>query len=370
MSRIPFIHAQFPDSSESEKQLMFRLEKHLRKLRAAKPIPQDPEDDNFPESLKPYVQADTKDAGQVITYADNRRIERRAQRLYKARLAASGLGHLKKEDRQRLEALRNGVSLVTIPSEHRADELAAELHSEMPWMSPATELIWHAMRASVREGWPGLRLPSMLLDGPPGIGKSHFARRLGSLLSLPTTIVEATSESASFGLVGGQKGWSEAHPGRVLDTVLHSLVGNPIIIVDEIEKAGDVTSHRGQAFRLVDALLPLLEPMTARKWTCPYFQVGFDMGWIGWILTSNDYSRLPEPLLSRCPPIRLRDLTIPELAGFLRRQGASRNLSEDAVEAMIDVLKHPGLRDQRPSLRVAARMLARAADLERMPMLH
>ena len=368
MSKIPFIHAKFPDS-ESEKGLTIRLEKHLRKLRAAKPQ-QDPEDDNFPESLKPYVQADTKDAGQVITYADNRRIERRAQRLHKARLAASGLGHLKKEDLQRLEALRNGVSLISLPSEHRADELAAELHSEMPWLAPATEIVWHAMRASVREGWPGLRLPPMLLDGPPGIGKSHYARRLGALLALPTTSIEATSESASFGLVGGQKGWSEAQPGRVLETILHSLIGNPLIVVDEIEKAGNVTSHKGHAFRLVDALLPLLEPMTAKKWTCPYYQVSFDMSHIGWILTSNDYSRLPEPLLSRCPPIRLRDLTHAELSGFIRRQGASRNLSGDAIEAMIDALRHPGLRDQRPSLRVASRMLARAESLERMPMLH
>lgn len=369
MSKIPFIHASFPES-ESEKGLVIRLEKHLIKLRKAGKQKQDPEDENFPESLKPYVQSDTKDVSKGITYADNRRIERRAAKLHKARLAASGLGHLKKEDRERLEVLRNGVSLVSIPSEHRADELAAELHSEMPWMSAATEIVWHAMRASVREGWPGLRLPPMLLDGPPGIGKSHFARRLGSLLSLPTTIIEATSESASFGLVGGQKGWSEAQPGRVLESVLHSLVGNPIIIVDEVEKAGNVTSHKGHAFRLVDALLPLLEPMTAKKWTCPYFQVAFDMSHVGWILTSNDHSRLPEPLLSRCPPIRLRDLTHAELAGFLRREGASRDLSHDAIEAMIDALKHPAMRDQRPSLRVASRMLARAASLERMPMLH
>lgn len=369
MSKIPFVHARFPDSSESEKGLVIRLEKHLIKLRKAKPS-QVLEEDELPAELKRYVTQDPGNARPSITYSDNRRIERRASKLHKARLAASGLGHLKKEDRERLEALRNGVQLVTLPSEHRADELAAELHSEMPWLAPATELVWHAMRASVREGWPGLRLPPMLLDGPPGIGKSHFARRLGALLSVPTTIIEATSESASFGLVGGQKGWSEAQPGRVLETVLHSLVGNPVIVIDEVEKAGNVVSHKGHAFRLVDALLPLLEPMTARKWTCPFYQVSFDMGWIGWILTSNDYSRLPEPLLSRCPPIRLRDLTITELAGFLRREGASRDLSSDAVEAMIDVLRHPDMRAQRPSLRVASRMLARAAQIERMPMLH
>jgi hypothetical protein len=46
-------------------------------------------------------------------------------------------------------------------------------------MAPATEAVWQAMRRSVRSGEPGLRLPLLLLDGPAGIGKGHWARHLG-----------------------------------------------------------------------------------------------------------------------------------------------------------------------------------------------
>lgn len=67
--------------------------------------------------------------------ADHRKIGRRAKRLIERREAASGLGHLRSEDRERLGALRDGVELIRIPNEHRADELAAELHAGMPWMS-------------------------------------------------------------------------------------------------------------------------------------------------------------------------------------------------------------------------------------------
>lgn len=46
-------------------------------------------------------------------------------------------------------------------------------------MGLATEHIWHALRKSVREDLPGFQFAPLLLLGPPGIGKSHWARRLG-----------------------------------------------------------------------------------------------------------------------------------------------------------------------------------------------
>lgn len=120
------------------------------------------------------------------------------RRILERRKAASGLEHLKRDDRDRLEVLKDGAWLISIRNEHHADELAAGLHEDMPWMAPATEVVWRAMRRSVREGWPGLRVPPLLLDGPPGIGKSHWARRLGALLSTTTAVIEATGENASL----------------------------------------------------------------------------------------------------------------------------------------------------------------------------
>lgn len=94
------------------------------------------------------------------------------------------------------------------------------------------------------------------------------------------------------------------------------------------------------------------------------------MSWVGWVLTSNDCRRLPEPLLSRCPPIRLRSLTVAELVAFIRHEGAKRALSETAIEAAAAAMADPALHHHRPSLGVAARMLQRAADLEKAPVLH
>lgn len=149
------------------------------------------------------------------------RLHRRARAFCARQAAATGLGHLSNDMRDRLAVLRHGADVVAVPSEHRADEIAGEMHLEMPWMGPATERAWHAMRASVRDGDTELRLPPLLLVGPPGVGKSHGARSLGRHLGVPTTVIDATGEPALWAVIGLQKGWGAGDPGRPHGDIAH-----------------------------------------------------------------------------------------------------------------------------------------------------
>ncbi|AZB55465.1 AAA family ATPase [Cereibacter sphaeroides] len=361
MPRIPITEPIFPDAALSESAIKDRLSHHALHLKARKTgliIPDDFAAEDKLEHLQLHI-ALSRDVRQ--------RIARRAACIAARVDRRSPLHRLKREDRERFEALRNGVDLVALASEHRADEIAAELHAEFPWMGPATEAIWHGLRRSVQSGEAGLRLAPMLLDGPPGIGKSRWARRLAGLIGVPDLIFEATTENASFGLVGSQRGWGNAVPGRLVNLILTRLVANPVIVVDEVEKAGEARSHQGRTFSLTDALLPLLEPLSTRRWTCPYFEVAFDMGWVIWVLTCNDWRRLPEPLLSRCPPIRLEPPSRDHLETFARREGARRDLSEAAIDAVCTAILWATVRGHRPDLRAVVRMLDRAEGLERKP---
>lgn len=305
-----------------------------------------------------------------LTHYDHAKIYRRAKKITECREAASGLAHLRKEDKERLSVLSHGVALVRLPSEHRADEIAAELHVEYPWMAPATEVVWHALRKSVREGWPGVCLPPLLLDGPPGIGKSVWSRQLAKALALPELVIEATSESASFGIVGSQRGWSNAAPGRLVQTILQHRIGNPLVLIDELEKAGTVESSKGRTFDLASSLLPLLEPATARRWTCPFFEVSFDFQYVSWVMTVNSTRPLPKPLLSRCPAIRLPELTTDDLRGFARRQGARRGLSDFSIAVIAEAIEAVGNPSRSVSLRTVMRMIQRAETFEVAPWTH
>ena len=75
--------------------------------------------------------------GVNISVAENRMIRRRAALVYQRRMAASGLAHLKADEVKRLSVLKDRAILTPPGNEAWADELAATLHSEMPWMAPA-----------------------------------------------------------------------------------------------------------------------------------------------------------------------------------------------------------------------------------------
>ncbi len=144
-------------------------------------------------------------------------------------------------------------------------------------MAEATTLIWRALRRSVASGEPGFRLPPLILEGGPGIGKSAWARRLAELLAVPFEIIDAVSEPASFAVAGVQRGWGSASPGRPLDLILNRQTANPLIVIDEAEKAGSAQTSNGQSVSLSGAMLPLLEASIARRWNCPFYRVPFDM---------------------------------------------------------------------------------------------
>ncbi|WP_343081003.1 AAA family ATPase [Ostreiculturibacter nitratireducens] len=364
MPRIPFIAARFPDLDQSKYDIETRLSRHLRALRVRKAEAQvdDPISDALEEDLGNGWRRPT-DLGED----DHRRIRRRAAALVARREAASRLGHLRKEEREQLSVLRDGVRLVSIPSEQRADELAAELHAEMPWLGQATEAVWHAMRASVRAGAAGFRLPPLLLDGPPGIGKSTWAQRLASLVGTATMQIDAASEAAGFAVADCQRCWSSAAPERPLELILRQRIGNPIIVVDEVENPGRVTLAGGRAHDLTDALLGPLEPMTARGWACPHFRVTFDMGWIGWVMTSNDWRHLSPPFLSRCRLIRLGPLTRGDVRGFVEREAKRRGIEGETVEMIFEALARCATQ---PDLRSLNRLLDHIAELQNRPPLH
>jgi len=299
------------------------------------------------------------------------RLERRVDAVVARRHRASGLGHLKdKGEKERLRPLLGDVPAVTVSSEDRADEIAASLHEEMPWMAPATKAVWDALRRSARQGGP-VRIGPLLLVGPPGVGKTAWANRLAGRLGTASSVIDASRGLASFSLVGTERGWASAQPGRPLQAMLDARLANPVIVVDEVCKASSIRSAAGVSASFLPALLGLLEPESARAWDCPYFRVRINMSHLSWVMTANTLRTLPEPVLSRCQVLRIPDVTPAQLQDFARRRGAALGLSEVAIGAVAEVIdRMPATLHLRLSLRDVNRMLERAEDLASRPTLH
>jgi hypothetical protein len=99
-------------------------------------------------------------------------------------------------------------------------------------MGRATEYAWHALRRSAQRGEPVLIRP-VFLNGPPGIGRSVWARSLAAALAVPYADVDASKGGAGMSLVGVERGWATAQAGRPLDVMLSKCLANPLAGVRE-----------------------------------------------------------------------------------------------------------------------------------------
>jgi len=287
---------------------------------------------------------------------DKSRIRRRACALVRARQEVSGTKLMRSEDIERLRGIAGGVELQGPRNEHQADELAAQLLDEMPWHAKALEILWRDLRRGAGEGW-GLWFRPLMLDGAPGVGKTRLALRLAELAAVPYAYVDVATSPEGFNLSGAQRTWSSASPGRPVATILESRVGNPILFVDELDKGQAVYDTKGRATSAHLALLSLLEPASAKTWTCPFFQTTFDMSHANWILAGNDARQLSAPLRSRLRVVPVRGPTYQELLSFAARELARRGLDEGALDTVERLIRAYPEDDERLNLRSVIRII-------------
>ena len=155
-----------------------------------------------------------------------------------------------------------------------------------------------------------IELPPMLLLGEPGIGKTHFARKLAELLGTGFGFVPMSSLTAGWVLSGASSQWKNAKPGKVFDTFLNGDYANPVIVVDELDKA----ASDGQ-YDPLGALYELLEIDTATRFVDEFVELPIDASGAVWLATANDASRIPEPVLNR---MAVYEIDAPDEAGARR----------------------------------------------------
>lgn len=139
-----------------------------------------------------------------------------------------------------------------------------------------------------------LQFTPMLLLGEPGIGKTHFAKCLAEALGTGYEYVPMSSLTAGWILSGASSQWTNAKPGKVANALVCGDYANPLMVLDEVDKAGGDSRYDPMG-----ALYGLLERDTARAFKDEFIEVEMDASHILWVSTANDDRTLPEPILNR-----------------------------------------------------------------------
>jgi len=169
----------------------------------------------------------------------------------------------------------------------------AHLYDELPNFHEVLDDLRRQL-ALCTDSRDALEITPMLLLGPPGVGKTHFAREVAQLLGTGLGFVSMSSMTAGWLLSGASSQWKGARPGKVFETLVDGAYANPVMVVDEIDKA------RGEhAYDPLGALYSLLEHDTAQTFTDEFAEVPIDASQVIWVATANDERSIPEPILNR-----------------------------------------------------------------------
>ena len=167
------------------------------------------------------------------------------------------------------------------------------LYDELPNFAEVLDDIRRQL-ALCEDSRDALEITPLLLLGPPGIGKTHFARELSVLLGTGMGFLSMSSMTAGWVLSGASSQWKGARPGKVFETLVDGQYANPVMVVDEIDKAGG--EH---AYDPLGALYSLLEHDTAGSFTDEFAEVPIDASQVIWVATANDGRAIPDPILNR-----------------------------------------------------------------------
>lgn len=145
--------------------------------------------------------------------------------------------------------------------------------------------------------------PAVLLVGPAGIGKTEAARWLADQLVLPFRVFDMASTQSSSPLAGSESFWSNSEPGQLFELLAYQPLANPVVVLDELDKA----SNGRPQYDPLAALYTLLEPRSARDFIdLSIRDFAIDASHVNWMATANELDAIPGPLRSRLTVLHIQ----------------------------------------------------------------